>query len=117
MFAYGTIGVVLALFLSEAGLPDRQIGWLLTLTLLGDSAISLLVTLTADRVGRKVLLVASCALMGAAGGVYSMNPTPSFWALLLAATLGVISPSGNEVTAHSRAGACRKSRLLPVERA
>lgn len=97
LWAYGTIGVVLALFLDQAGFSGKQIGTLLTLTLLGDSAISLVVTLCADRVGRKLMLVSSSLLAVLAGVVFTWRPTVPFWALILAATIGVISPSGNEV--------------------
>jgi hypothetical protein len=41
MFGYGLASVVLVLYLSALGLPDPAIGLLLTLTLLGDAAISL----------------------------------------------------------------------------
>ncbi len=41
LFAYGFLSVVLVLFLKEAGLSDPQAGLLLTLTLAGDTLISL----------------------------------------------------------------------------
>lgn len=95
MFAYGLFSVVLALHLSAAGLSERRIGLLLTLTLAGDAAISLLITTRADRTGRRRMLLAGAALMVIAGVVFAIST--SFVALLLAATIGVISPSGNEV--------------------
>ncbi|KAG2482866.1 hypothetical protein HYH03_018211 [Edaphochlamys debaryana] len=94
--AYGTIGVVLALFLNAAGLSDREIGLLLFLTLIGDSAVSLFVTRHADA-ARRAWLASSCLLMAGAGLAFGLAPRPSFGLLLAAATLGVISPSGNEV--------------------
>ncbi|GLC44046.1 hypothetical protein PLESTF_001676400 [Pleodorina starrii] len=97
MVAYGTIGVILALFLNAVGLSNEQLGILLTLTLLGDSIISLAVTRWADRVGRRFMLGSSCLLMIFAGVVYGDASRPSFALLLVAATLGVLSPSGNEV--------------------
>jgi MFS family permease len=67
LFAYGFLSVVLVLYLVEAGLSEARIG--LLLTLLGDTAVSLWLTTTADRFGRKRTLVAgplfaSPALMG-----------------------------------------------------
>ena len=53
MFAYGLLSVVLVLYLVEAGLEGWEIGLLLTLTLVGDTAISLWLTTTADRLGRR----------------------------------------------------------------
>lgn len=95
MFSYGLLAVILALYLSELGLTDSQIGLLLTLTLLGDTFISLWITTRADRVGRKRMLLIGAGLMIFAGILFAV--TRNFYLLLFAATIGVISPSGNEV--------------------
>jgi len=95
LFAYGSLSVILALYLAAAGLTESEIGLLLTLTLVGDTIISLFITTRADRVGRKRMLMIGAGLMIFAGLVFAA--TNSFWLLLLAATVGVISPSGNEV--------------------
>jgi MFS family permease len=95
LFAYGALSVVLVLYLSAAGLRDPEIGLLLTLTLVGDTAVSLGITTRADRVGRRRMLVAGAALMLLGGLVFA--GTGNFLLLLLAATVGVLSPSGNEV--------------------
>lgn len=95
MFGYGLASVVLVLYLAALGLPDPVIGLLLTLTLLGDAAISLWLTTHADRVGRRRVLLVGALLMCLAGlGFASTSALP---VLILAATIGVISPSGNEV--------------------
>jgi MFS family permease len=104
LFAYGFLSVVLVLYLSAVGLSDGQVGLLLTLTLLGDVAVSLFVTTRADRHGRRRMLVIGALLMLAAAGVFAV--TANFWLLLAAATIGVISPSGNEV-----------GPFLPIEQA
>jgi MFS family permease len=95
MFAYGMLGVVLVLYLAETGLSAVRIGLLLTLTFLGDAAISLWLSTRADRWGRRKILVAGAALMTAGGLV--MAATGDFTLLTIAATIGVISPTGNEV--------------------
>jgi MFS family permease len=95
MFSYGLLAVILALYLAQAGLSDPEIGLLLTLTLLGDSLMSLWITTHADRIGRKRMLMVGGALMVFAGIVFAA--TRNFYLLLLAATIGVISPSGYEV--------------------
>ena len=95
MFGYGFLSVVLALYLEQAGLKQVQIGLLLTLTLIGDTMISLWITTNADRVGRRTMLIAGAFLMVFAGVLFST--TRSFVLLLIAATIGVISPSGYEV--------------------
>lgn len=94
-FSYGLLAVILALYLSAAGLSDAEIGLLLTLTLLGDTLISLWITTRADRFGRKRMLLIGAALMIFAGILFAF--TRDFYLLLFAATIGVISPSGNEV--------------------
>jgi MFS family permease len=95
LFGYGLLSLVLVLYLTSLGLSGGQIGLLLALTLLGDAAISLWLTTHADRIGRRRVLLAGAALMFAAGLVFTA--TPLYAALVIAATIGVISPSGNEV--------------------
>jgi MFS family permease len=114
LFAYGFLSVVLVLYLAEAGLDERRIGLLLTLTLLGDTAISLGITTRADRVGRRRMLVAGSALMVFAGALFAA--TQSFALLLLAATIGVISPAGNEVGPFLAIEQAALSQAIPAER-
>ncbi len=95
LFAYGLLSVVLVLHLTAAGLGERRIGALFTLTLLGDTAVSLVITTRADRVGRRAMLAVGAALMVLAAAVFAS--TTSFALLLVAATVGVISPAGGEV--------------------
>src|SRR5438477_5657095 len=91
MFAYGFLSVVLVLYLKAVGLKEEQIGILLTMTLLGDVAISLWITTAADRIGRKKMLVLGAILMALAGFVFAATNN-LIW-LILAATIGVLSPS------------------------
>ena len=104
LFAYGSLSVILALYLAAVGLTDAQIGLLLTLTLVGDTIVSLWLTTRADRFGRRRTLLIGALLMVAAGLVFAISDT--FLVLLAAATIGVISPSGNEV-----------GPFLPIEQA
>ncbi len=95
MFAFGALSVVLALYLSSLGFVEAQIGLLLTLTLAGDAAISLWISSVADRIGRKRMLMLGAGLMVAAGIAFAL--TGNFIVLTIAAIIGTISPSGNEV--------------------
>lgn len=95
MFGYGFLSVVLVLYLTQAGLSETQIGLLLTLTLIGDTIISLWLTTNADRIGRRRMLIVGAFLMVFAGVLFAV--TRNFMFLLIAATIGVISPSGYEV--------------------
>jgi MFS family permease len=104
MFGYGLVSVILVLYLIQLGLSAKQVGALLTLTLWGDTLISLGMTITADRVGRRKMLVAGAILTVLAG--FAFVVIHNFWILLAAAIIGVISPSGNEV-----------GPFLPIEQA
>jgi MFS family permease len=95
LFAYGSLSVVLVFYLIGVGLHEAQIGMLITLTLLGDTIVSLVLTTQADRLGRRRMLLIGAGLMIAAGVVFAASTT--FWILVIAGTLGVISPSGSEV--------------------
>jgi MFS family permease len=104
LFAYGSLSVVLVFYLIGVGLSEPQIGILFTLTLVGDTVVSLYLTTRADRIGRRRMLVVGAALMAGAGVVFAS--THALWLLVLAGTVGVISPSGNEV-----------GPFLPIEQA
>ena len=95
LFCYGFLSVILALYLTETGLTETQIGVLFTLTLIGDAGISLWLTTSADRVGRKKTLLVGALLMAGAGVAFVM--TREVVILMIAAIIGVISPSGNEI--------------------
>jgi len=111
LFAYGALSVVLALYLHESGLTGPQIGLLFTLTLLGDAGISLWITTTADRLGRKRMLILGAGLMVTAGVVFSM--TGNIVPLMIAGIIGVISPSGNEIGPFLSLEQAALSQLLP----
>lgn len=95
MFAYGSSTLILALYFSALGHSDTQIGLFMALTLVGDVLISLALTFVADALGRRRILLIGSLLMTCSGGVFAT--TSSYWYLLLAAVVGVISPSGNEI--------------------
>ncbi|MDX6427822.1 MAG: hypothetical protein QOE54_188 [Streptosporangiaceae bacterium] len=95
MFGYGSLAVVLVLYLAALGLDGLTIGIVLTLTLVGDTLVSLWLTTSADRLGRRRVLIGGSLLMVGAGVAFALTSSVPF--LILAATIGVISPSGNEV--------------------
>ena len=95
LFAYGSLSVVLVFYLIGLGLNTSQTGLLLTLTLAGDTVVSLFLTTRADRIGRRRTLIVGAVLMAGAGVAFAS--TRNLWLLLLAGTIGVISPSGHEV--------------------
>src|ERR1051326_6318785 len=95
LFAYGALSVVLVFYLVSLGITETQVGLLLTLTLAGDMAISLLLSTRADRIGRRRMLIVGAVLMVGAGIVFASTKNLLF--LIVAGTIGVISPSGHEV--------------------
>lgn len=66
----------------------------MTLTLLGDVLLGTYLTLIADRVGRRKVLIAGSLLMISSGLVFAIFE--NFWLLLLAAIFGVISVTGGD---------------------
>ena len=104
LFAYGALAVILVVYLTSLGLSASQTGLLLTLTLVGDTVVSLYLTTRADRLGRRRMLILGALLMMAAGVAFA--GTRTFLVLVVAGTIGVISPSGTEV-----------GPFLPIEQA
>jgi MFS family permease len=104
LFAYGAVSVVLVFYLVGLGFSESQTGLLLTSTLIGDTLVSLFLTTRADRIGRRRMLIIGAALMAGAGLAFAV--TRDVWLLILAGTIGVISPSGGEV-----------GPFLPIEQA
>ena len=113
LFGYGFLSVVLGLYLSESGFTDVLMGVLFSLTLVGDAGISLLLTTGADRFGRKKTLIIGAFLMLLAGLVFTLTSNPLI--LILAAIIGVISPSGNEIGQFLPVEQAMLSQLVPIE--
>jgi MFS family permease len=114
LFCYGFLSVVLALYLAQAGLKEKTIGLLFTLTLAGDAGITLWLTTSADRFGRRRTLLVGALLMAGAGLVFLITRNPLL--LMTAAIIGVISPSGNEIGPFLSVEQASLTQLLPDER-
>jgi MFS family permease len=113
MFGYGFLAVTLVLYLDALGLDAWTIGIVLTLTLVGDTVVSLWLTTHADRIGRRRVLVAGSLLMIVAGAVFATTDWVPL--LILAATIGVISPTGNEVGPFLAIEQAALSQTVPDE--
>jgi MFS family permease len=114
LFCYGFLSVILALYLTEAGFTEAQIGLLFTLTLVGDAAISLWLTTSADRFGRRRTLLLGALLMAGAGIGFVL--TRNYILLVIAAMIGVISPSGNEIGPFLSVEQASLTQLIPNEK-
>jgi MFS family permease len=94
-FAYGLLSVVLGLYLIELGFDTTTVGLLFTVALGGAAAMTLVLTASADRTGRRRILVLGALLMAAAASVFTL--TDNLLVLAVAAVLGTVNPSRAEV--------------------
>ncbi len=90
LFAYGGSTLILVAYLSALEISKTKIGLFMTLTLVGDTMISFILTLFADALGRKAILALGASLMAASGIIFALFG--NYWVLLAAAIVGVISP-------------------------
>ena len=95
-FADGFVSVFLAIYLIALGFSPLQVGAIVTGTLLGSAALTLVVGLVAHRRELRVLLLAACALMIATGLGFMAATT--FWVLMAVAVLGTLNPSAGDVS-------------------
>ncbi|MCM2341232.1 MFS transporter [Rhodoferax sp.] len=114
LFCYGFLSLILALYLAQVGLTEQQIGLLFSLTLAGDAAVSLWLTTSADRFGRRRTLQIGALLMLGAGLVFIL--TNNIVLLMAAAIIGVISPSGNEIGPFLSVEQAGLSQIIPDEK-
>jgi MFS family permease len=114
LFCYGFLSVILALYLAQVGLTEQQIGLLFSLTLAGDAGISLWLTTSADRFGRRRALLIGALLMLGAGLVFIA--TNNIVLLMAAAIIGVISPSGNEIGPFLSVEQAGLTQIIPNEK-
>jgi MFS family permease len=112
LFAYGSLSVILVFYLIGLGLIETQAGLVLTLTLVGDVIVSLYLTTRADRIGRRRMLIVGSILMAAAGLAFAC--TSNLFFLVIAGTIGVISPSGNEVGPFLSIEQAALSHIVPA---
>ncbi|MFN8634209.1 MAG: MFS transporter, partial [Chloroflexota bacterium] len=94
-FAYGFVSVILGLYLAALGYDTAAIGAIFTAVLVGDAAITILLTQVADRLGRRRVLLFGSGLMVLAGVAFAA--TDNLVVLTAAGIIGVLSPSGREV--------------------
>jgi MFS family permease len=95
--ADGLVSVVLATYLAAIGFTSSEVGLVVTATMLGSAALSLVVGLRAHRHSRRRLLRVLSLLMVATGLAFAGFTT--FWALVLVALVGTLNPGGNDISA------------------
>lgn len=103
-FADGMVSILLASYLTTIGYTPLQVGAIVTGTLLGSAAVTLLVGLKGHRVSRRRVLSGAAVLMLLTG--IGFAGVTAFWPLLIIAVVGTLNPSSGDV-----------SLFLPVEQA
>ncbi|KAL8808893.1 MAG: hypothetical protein Q9200_003920 [Gallowayella weberi] len=83
------------------------------MTLWGDLVIGFFLTLLADGLGRRRILMLGAALMTASGLAFILSD--NYWVLVAASIIGVISPSGNEIGPFKAIEESTLSQLSPAE--
>lgn len=90
LFGFGLVSPILIIYLNtNLGISNQLIGMFLSLTLWGDVILSLIVTWSADKIGRRNTLAIGSFLMSISGIIFASSS--SYLVLLLAAMIGVIS--------------------------
>lgn len=113
MIAYGQSTLILVLFFQSLdGISETKIGLFMSLTLVGDVLLSYFLTLYADCWGRRKVLFYSAVLMLFSGIIFSLSS--SYYFLLIAAILGVISPSGDETGPFKSIEESTLAHITPV---
>lgn len=93
-FGFGSVSVILALFLAKNNFSSLQVGAIFSATLIEDAIFTTIVSLFANRLGMKRVLIASGLLMVTSGVCLSLATQP--WLIALAAICGIFSPAGFE---------------------
>jgi MFS family permease len=102
--ADGAVSVLLPSYLTAIGFSSLRVGAIVFGTLIGSAALTLWIGLAAHRLGRRRVMLASCALMFATG--IGFATVTAFWPLFAIAVVGTLNPSAGDV-----------SLFLPVEQA
>ncbi|MEP6659277.1 MAG: MFS transporter [Acidimicrobiales bacterium] len=95
-FVDGLVSVVLPSYLVLLGFDGLHVGAIVTGTLLGSAALTLLAGLQGHRVKRLLLLQVVASVMVFTGLGFTL--LSSFWALLLIAVVGTLNPSAGDVS-------------------
>jgi len=96
-FGVGLMGVVLGIYLFRSGLSSIAIGLVIAMGLAGSASATVVMTIAADRMGRRWLLVFLSVL--AAGGGIALALSPSLPLLAIVAFVGMLNGTGTDRSA------------------
>lgn len=93
-FGFGSVSVILALFLAKHNFSSLEVGAIFSATLIEDAIFTTTVSLFANQLGMRKVLLWSSLLMIASGVCLCLATQP--WLIALAAVCGIFSPAGFE---------------------
>jgi MFS family permease len=96
-FGVGLMGVVLGIYLFRSGLSSIAIGLVIAMGLAGSGSATLVMTIAADRIGRRWFLV-FLSVLAAVGGI-ALALSPSFPVLAIMAFVGMLNGTGTDRSA------------------
>src|SRR2546423_4857246 len=96
-FGVGLMGVVLGIYLFRSGLSSAAIGFIIATGLAGSASATVLMTIVADRIGRKWFLVL-LSLLSAVGGL-ALALSPGLVLLAAMAFIGMLNGTGTDRSA------------------
>lgn len=96
-FGVAMMGVVLGIYLFRAGLSSIAIGLIIAMGLAGLASATVLMTVVADRIGRRWFLV-FLSLLSAVGGI-SLALSPNLLLLAIMAFVGMLNGTGTDRSA------------------
>ncbi|CAN5325127.1 MFS transporter [soil metagenome] len=93
-FGFGSVSVILALFLARHNFSSLEVGAIFSATLIEDAIFTTVVSLFANQLGMRKVLLWSSLLMVASG--LCLCFATQAWLIALAAVCGIFSPAGFE---------------------
>jgi len=96
-FGVGLIGVLLGIYLFHLGLSSSEIGFVIAAGLTGSALATVVMSVTADRLGRRRFLVL-LSLLSAVGGI-ALARSPTLPVLVLMTFVGMLNGTGTDRSA------------------
>jgi MFS family permease len=96
-FGVGLIGVLLGIYLFRLGLSSSEIGFVIAAGLAGSALATVVMSVTADRLGRRRFLVL-LSLLSALGGI-ALARSPTLPVLVLMTFVGMLNGTGTDRSA------------------
>ncbi|MBS1957426.1 MAG: MFS transporter [Cyanobacteria bacterium SZAS-4] len=93
-FGFGSVSVILALFLAKHNFSSLEVGAIFSATLIEDAIFTTVVSLYANQLGMQKVLFWSSLLMIVSAACLCLATQP--WLIALAAVCGIFSPAGFE---------------------